>query len=582
MADPAALLADRVSAAIVAAFGDELAGTDPVIRRSQQPQFGDYQANVAMSLGKKLGRPPRDVAGDLVAQLDTSDLVHTAEVAGPGFVNLTLQSQAIASALSQALADERAGVPITPHPERVVLDYSSPNLAKEMHVGHLRSTIIGDALGRVLSFLGHDVIRQNHLGDWGTQFGMLVEHLVDQGWDRSADHTISDLNALYQEANARFNSDPEFAERARRRVVSLQGGDAETLDLWHQLVKESIRHMEAVYERLGVLLTEDDIRGESYFNPMLPGVVSELEARGLTVVDDGAVCVFPPGFKRRDGEPLPVIVRKSDGGFGYDATDLAALRFRVADLQGDRVVYVVGAPQSQHFAMLFAIAQMAGWLGERARAEHVAFGNILGENGKPFKTRSGENVRLVELLDEARTRAAAVVEERSDLTQQERSDVARAVGIGAVKYADLSNDRVKDYVFAWDRMLAMDGNTAPYLQYARARIQSIFRRSEGVGDSGTHVFDATAVEHPAERALALQVLSLPAVVESVADTLQPHRLCTYLFETAQAFTAFYEQCPVLRADTEEQRANRLGLCHLTARVLALGLGLLGIDAPERM
>jgi arginyl-tRNA synthetase len=462
----------------------------------------------------------------------------------------------------------------------VVIDYSSPNLAKEMHVGHLRSTIIGDALVRVLSFLGHDVTRQNHLGDWGTQFGMLVEHLVDQGWDRSADHSISDLNVLYQAANARFNSDPEFAERARSRVVALQSGDPSTLDLWHQLVGESLHHAEEVYDRLGVLLTEDDLRGESYFNPMLPGVVSELEAKGLTVVDDGAVCVFPPGFKRRDGEPLPVIVRKSDGGFGYAATDLAAIRFRVADLGGERVVYVVGAPQTQHLAMVFAVAQMAGWLGEGGRAEHVSFGNILGEDGKPFKTRSGENVRLVDLLEEAETRAAAVVEERSDLSPESRKEVAHAVGIGAVKYADLSNDRVKDYVFAWDRMLAMDGNTAPYLQYAHARIQSIFRRAEG--DLATATFDASAVEHPAERALALQLLGLAAVVESVAETLQPHRLCTYLFETAQAFTTFYEQCPVLRADSEQQRANRLGLCHLTARVLSLGLELLGIETPERM
>ena len=580
MADPAALLADRFSAAIVAAFGEELAGTDPVIRRSAQPQFGDYQANVAMSLGKRLSRPPRDVAADIVAHLDTAGVFASVEVAGPGFVNLTLEADAIAAALSEAAGSERAGVPVEAHRQCVVVDYSSPNLAKEMHVGHLRSTIIGDALVRVLEFVGHTVIRQNHLGDWGTQFGMLIEHLVDEGWDRSADHTIRDLNALYQAAQSRFNSEPEFAERARRRVVALQSGDAATLDLWHQLVAESVHHMEEVYERLGVLLTEDDIRGESYFNAMLPGVVSELESKGLTVVDDGALCVFPPGFKGRDGEPLPMLVRKSDGGFGYDATDLAALRFRVADLDGDRVVYVVDARQSQHFAMVFAVAQMAGWLGEGTRAEHVSFGTILGEDGRPFKTRSGDTVRLVELLEEAQTRAAAVVEERSELSAEERTAVARAVGVGAVKYADLSNDRVKDYVFAWDRMLAMDGNTAPYLQYAHARIQSIFRRAEV--DPSAVTFDASSVEHPAERALALQLLSLPAVVDAVAETLQPHRLCTYLFETAQAFTTFYEQCPVLRADTEQQRTNRLGLCHLTARVLSLGLGLLGIDAPERM
>jgi len=338
--------------------------------------------------------------------------------------------------------------------------------------------------------------------------------------------------------------------------------------------------MEAVYHRLGVLLTEDDIRGESAYNPMLAGVVSELEADGLTVVDDGAVCVFPPGFTRRDGEPLPMIVRKSDGGYGYDATDLAGVRYRVLDLGGERLVYVVDARQAQHFAMVFAVCRMAGWLGEHVVAEHVSFGTILGEDGRPFKTRSGDTVRLIDLLDEAELRAAAVVEARSELSDEERAAVARAVGIGAVKYADLSNDRVKDYVFDWDRMLAMEGNTAPYLQYAQARIQSIFRRAEGEGAAAR--FDEHAVDHPAERALALQLLSLGSAVESVAETLQPHRLCTYLFDTAQAFTAFYEHCPVLRADTPEQRTNRLALCQLTARVLRLGLDLLGIESPERM
>ena len=581
MADPSALLAERFSAAIASAFGADLAGTDPLIRRSQQAQHGDYQANVAMSLAKRLGRTPREVAAEVVDHLRIDDLCETVEIAGPGFVNLTLRPGAITTLLTVAVADERAGVPVSAHVQRVVVDYSSPNVAKEMHVGHLRSTVIGDALVRVLSFQGHDVVRQNHLGDWGTQFGMLIEFLADEGWDRQADHTISDLNELYQQAQTRFAADEPFTDRARRRVVALQGGDAETLSLWRQLVAESIRHMEEVYERLGVLLEPGDIRGESFYNPMLTGVVSELEAKGLTVVDDGALCIFPPGFTRRDGEPLPMIVRKRDGGFGYDATDLAGIRYRVTDLEGDRIIYVVDARQSQHFAMVFTVARMAGWLGEQARAEHVAFGTILGEDGKPFKTRSGGTVRLIDLLEEAETRAAAVVEERSELSAGERAEVARAVGVGAVKYADLANDRVKDYVFAWDRMLSMDGNTAPYLQYAQARIQSIFRRVEGDGGPAP-VFSVTAVAHPAERALALQALSLPAVIEAVGESLQPHRLCTYLFELAQAFTTFYEQCPVLRADTAEQRADRLGLCSLTASILQLGLGLLGIEAPERM
>jgi len=580
MADPAAVLAERFSSAIVAAFGAEYAGTDPVIRRSQQPQFGDYQANVAMALGKRVGAPPRDVAVRIIEHLDVDDICEPPEVAGPGFVNVRLRADAIAAALGDAGADERAGVRPVARAQRVVVDYSSPNVAKEMHVGHLRSTIIGDALARSLAFLGHEVVRQNHLGDWGTQFGMLIEHLADEGWDQQADHTITDLNDLYRQAQERFNSDTAFAERARLRVVSLQQGDEDTLSLWRELVAESIRHMEAVYHRLGVLLTEDDIRGESAYNPMLAGVVSELEADGLTVVDDGAVCVFPPGFTRRDGEPLPMIVRKSDGGYGYDATDLAGVRYRVLDLGGERLVYVVDARQAQHFAMVFAVCRMAGWLGDHVVAEHVSFGTILGEDGRPFKTRGGDTVRLIDLLDEAELRAAAVVEARSELSAEERAAVARAVGIGAVKYADLSNDRVKDYVFDWDRMLAMEGNTAPYLQYAQARIQSIFRRAEGEGAAAR--FDEHAVDHPAERALALQLLSLGSAVESVADTLQPHRLCTYLFDTAQAFTAFYEHCPVLRADTPEQRTNRLALCQLTARVLRLGLDLLGIESPERM
>lgn len=581
MAAPSALLADRFADAITAAFGPEHAGTDPLIRRSQQPQFGDYQANVAMSLAKKVGRSPRDVAAALLEHLQIDDLCSSVEVAGPGFVNLTLRPEAISAALTEAAADGRAGVPTTERPQRVVVDYSSPNVAKEMHVGHLRSTVIGDALVRALTFQGHDVVRQNHLGDWGTQFGMLIEYLAEQDWDRQADHSIRDLNQLYQEAQGRFSGDEEFAERARQRVVALQGGDEDTLSLWRQLVAESVRHMEEVYDRLGVMLTPDDIRGESFYNPMLAGVVSELEARGLTVVDDGALCVFPPGFTRRDGEPLPMIVRKSDGGFGYAATDLAAIRYRTTDLEGDRVVYVVDARQSQHFAMVFSVAATAGWLGQSSTAEHVAFGTILGEDGRPFKTRSGDTVRLVDLLEEAQTRAAAVVEARTDLDPAERASVARAVGIGAVKYADLVNDRVKDYVFAWDRMLAMDGNTAPYLQYAHARIRSIFRRAEAQADT-SRTFSPAAVAHPAERALALQLLSLAAVVDAVTDTLQPHRLCTYLFELAQAFTTFYEQCPVLRADTPEQRADRLGLCALTAVVLSLGLGLLGIDTPDRM
>ena len=574
-------LASRFSAAIEAAFGTEYAGTDPVLRRSQQPRFGDYQANAAMALGKRVGAPPRDVAARIVEHLDAGDLVESTEIAGPGFINVHVRPEALAAALAEAASHDRLAVPETPAPETVVVDYSSPNVAKEMHVGHLRSTVIGDAIVRVLGFLGHGVIRQNHLGDWGTQFGMLIEHLVDEGWDLSSDHTIKDLNALYKQAQERFQSDGEFADRARRRVVSLQSGDETTLALWRALVVESERHFEALYERLGVLLEPGDICGESFYNPLLADVVSELEREGLSVIDDGAVCVFPPGFTRRDGEPLPMIVQKSDGGFGYDATDLAAIRYRTVQLGATRLVYVVDARQSQHFAMVFAVAAMAGWLGDGRRAEHVPFGTILGDDNKPFKTRSGETVRLVDLLDEAEQRAAAVVAEKApDLSPEESVDVARTVGIGAIKYADLVNDRVKDYVFDWNRMLAMDGNTAPYLQYAHARIRSIFRRAEA-GDTRP-TFTPAAVDDAAERDLALHLLGFSDAVEAVGESLQPHRLCTYLFDLAASFTTFYERCPVLRADNAEQKANRLALCDLTARTLHLGLSLLGITAPDRM
>src|SRR4051794_8303918 len=510
MANPSQPLAVQLTIAIEHAFGRDFAGTDPIIRRSTQPGF-DYQANVAMSLAKQVGSSPRDVAARILEHADLSALAETVEVAGPGFINVRLLTDPIVGALADAATDERLGVPLEAHPDTVVIDYSSPNGAKEMHVGHLRSTIIGDALTRVLGFLGHKVIRQNHLGDWGTQFGLLIEHLLDEGWDDEADHAIEDLDALYLTARTRFDGDPEFADRARRRVVELQSGDERTLAVWHQLMAESVRHLQAVYDRLGVLLTPDDVRGESFYNPLLPGVAAALEASGLARIDDGALCVFAPGFKRKDGEPLPMIVRKSDGGFGYAATDLAALRFRVEDLHGSRVIYAVDARQSQHFAMLFAVGEMAGWLRDDVRAEHVAFGAVLGPGRKPFQTRSGETVKLADLLDEAETRASAVVADKApDLPPAEQAAVARAVGIGAVKYADLANDRIKDYVFEWDRMLAMDGNTAPYLQYAHARIRSIFRRVEVAGGEGAALasFSTSAVQEPAERALALQLLAL--------------------------------------------------------------------------
>jgi arginyl-tRNA synthetase len=576
---PLPLLTERLQAAIAAALGPEHAGTDPVLRRSQQARFGDYQANVAMALARRVGHPPREVALAIVDHLDAGDLCSKVEVAGPGFVNLTLRDDVLDRAASELAADDRLGVSTDVPARTVVIDYSSPNLAKEMHVGHLRSTIIGDALARTLEFLGHRVIRQNHFGDWGTQFGMLVEHLADRQQGAGA-HSIADLNVFYQEAATRFRDDPAFAERARKRVVALQGGDQATLAIWRDLVAESKRHVQEVYDRLGVTLTDADSRGESFYNDMLDDVAADLEAAGLASIDQGALCAFPPGFTNREGEPLPLIVRKADGGYGYAATDLAAIRFRLATVGAERLVYVVGAPQTQHFAMVFAVARQAGWLPEGVDAEHVAFGTILGADGRPYRTRTGENVRLTELLDEAERRAAVVVAEKNpDLDPATRDDVARMVGIGAVKYADLSNDRLKDYVFDFDRMLAMDGNTAPYLQYAHARIKSIFRRG---ADVLADVTGPVAVREPPERALVLQLLGLESVAQATAESLQPHRLCTYLFELASSFTNFYERCPVLRAADEETRASRLVLCRLTAAALALGLGLLGIEAPERM
>jgi arginyl-tRNA synthetase len=581
---PVEILTSRLQSAMASALGEEYATADPVLRPSANPQFGDYQANAAMALAKKLGDKPRDVAQRIVDALDVGDVCAKVEIAGPGFINLTLRDDAVADAAQRLLRDDRLGVPKAEPPLRVVLDYSAPNVAKEMHVGHLRSTIIGDALARILSFAGHDVIRQNHLGDWGTPFGMLIEHLLDIGEDEAVHElSVGDLTSFYQEARQKFDGDEAFKERARQRVVLLQAGDEQTLRLWRLLFDASKDYFNAVYDRLHVLLTDDDIAAESFYNPWLAEVADELEARGLARIDDGALCAFPAGFKGRDGEPMPLMIRKSDGGFGYQATDLAAVRYRTTTLDADRIVYVVGAPQGQHLAMVHETGRAAGWLGgDTGRtAEHVAFGSILGDDRKMYKTRSGDSVKLSDLLDEAVERAAAKVRDANpDLPEGEQATVAQKIGIGAVKYADLANDRVKDYVFDWDRMLAFEGNTGPYLQYAHARIRSIFRRSEI--DPASLADASIVLAEPAERALALELLGFPEVVATVVETLQPHRLATYAFDLAQAFTSFYEQCPVLRAPDEATRTSRLALCDLTARTIARCLDLLGIEAPDRM
>ena len=576
MRDPAAELSERFRNAIERAFGAEHAAVDPAVRRSEH---GDYQANVAMGLAKALRKNPRTVAQELIDALDVSGLCGAPVIAGPGFINLKLSDEFITANLTTALGDARLGVPKSKGPETVVVDYSSPNTSKEMHVGHLRSTIIGDSLARTLEFVGHRVVRQNHIGDWGTPFGMLIEHLLDLGEGASAEG-VKDLNEFYRQARKKFEDDPGFADRSRRRVVLLQSGDPATLELWRSLVAESRRYIADIYRRLDVTLRDEDVRGESFYNPVLSVVASELQQKGLAIESEGALCVFVPGFTNREGDPLPLIVRKQDGGFGYAATDLAALRYRVRDIGATRLLYVVGSPQTQHFSMLFEAGKLAGWL-DGVRAEHVAFGSMLGADNKMYKTRSGETVRLVDLVDEAVERALRAVQEKNPgLDEETRARVAREVGIGAMKYADLSSDRIKDYVFDWDRMLAFEGNTGPYLMYAHARIYSILRRAESEGirrDTGS-----VRAEHPAERALAVELMGLPGVLAVVADTLQPHRLCAYLFDLATAFTAFYESCPVLRADTDERRSSRLAFCELTAGALRVGLGLLGITAPERM
>jgi arginyl-tRNA synthetase len=582
MPGPVPLLEARVRSAILEAFGPDHAQAEPAVHRSN---FADYQADAALRLAKPLKQKPLDIANAIHQKLDLTGLVDDAAsvtVTPPGFVNIKLGRKFLAEAVTKLVRDPRAGVALTPNPETVVIDYSSPNVAKEMHVGNLRSTIIGDALARTLAFLGHRVVRHNHLGDWGTPFGMLIEHLLDVGAEKAASElSLGSLNEFYQAARKKFDGDPAFAERARKRVVLLQGGDEATLSHWHVLVDASRRYFASVYARLGVLLEDSDVRGESSYNELLPTVARDLETAGLARRDQGALCVFLDEFRGKDKEIVPVIVQKTDGGFGYAATDIAALRYRVHDLGGRRILYVIGAPQAQHLAMVFSTVKKAGWLPEGARAEHVAFGSVLGKDKKMFKARSGDSVKLSDLIDEAIERARAAVKDKNpNLADDEVARVAAEVGVGAVKYADLSSDRIKDYIFDFDRMLAFEGNTGPYLQYAHARICSIERKAADQGIT----LDAPAIaltEEP-ERRLAVELLELETAVNAVADTLSPHKLTTYLFDLATSFTSFYENCPVLRAEDAAVRASRLGLCRTTRKSLALGLGLLGIAAPERM
>lgn len=576
MADLQAALAADVGAALTAEFGADFADTDPLIRPSA---FADFQSNVALALAKRLGRQPREIAGLIAGRLGGSPMLERTEVSGPGFINIRLRDAWLGEAATAQLSDPRLGVEVTGLPQHVVVDYSAPNVAKEMHVGHLRTTIVGDAFVRVLERLGHHVIRANHIGDWGTNFGMLLEHLVDIGEDAAyAQLAAGEINEFYQSAKLKFDADPAFADRARQRVVALQAGDAETLRLWRMLVDDSKQYYNSIYRRLGVTLTDADLAPESFYNPMLDAVCRDLQQAGIATISDGALCAFPPGFTGRDGNPLPLILRKSDGGYGYGTTDMAAIRYRVNELHADRITYVVGSEQSQHLAMVFAVARQAGWLPDSVRAEHAPIGMVTGADRKRFRSRSGESVKLIDLINEAVARAEEVIKDRYD-DPEFRAQIAEAVGIGALKYADLSVARDSGYILDFNRMLALSGNTGPYLQYATARIRSIFHRAGLRPDATT---GPILLGEPAERALVLRLLGFGAAVADTAETAEPHKLAAFVFDIASDFTTFYEQCPVLQADSPEVRNSRLALAALTLKVLLSGLDLLGIPVPERM
>ncbi|MBZ2196988.1 arginine--tRNA ligase [Ruania sp. N2-46] len=591
-------LTDALGDAIAAAYPAQ-SGADPLIRPSDH---ADRQANAALALAKKVGASPREVATNVTERIAVGDVVGQVEISGPGFLNLTLTDAALWRQVEARRAGARLGVPPVAAGVRTVIDYSGPNIAKEMHVGHLRSSVIGDALARILTFLGSDVVRQNHLGDWGTQFGMLIQYIdehPEKPWrhteitatdaDGENASTVSALDGLYKAARAVFDTDPEFADRARARVVALQAGDEATLATWRDIVKESQYAFDEVYARLGVQLTEADSAGESFYNDMLDGVAAELEEAGIAVVSDGALVVLSEEVTGPDDEPVALMVRKRDGGYGYDTTDLATIRYRIRGLGADRILYLVDSRQALHFRLVFEAARRAGWLDpERVQALHVPFGSVLGPDGKPFKTRSGGTVRLMNLLDDAVAAALTVVREGAEAKGTEVDDdaltlIAEQAGIGAVKYADLSGSRVKDYVFDVARMTAFNGNTGVYLQYAHTRMVSILRRAAERGLTVPEHVPA-AVETPleaAERGLILTLDAFADVLAEVAVDLEPHRLAGYLYELSRAFTDFYEACPVL-ASEGTVRDRRLAIVDLTRRTLATGLDLLGIAAPERM
>ncbi len=582
---PASVLAEltsRCTAAIATAFGEAAAGVDPAVAPAKDTRYGDYQCNASLSLAKPLKQTPRDIAQQIVDRLEVADLCEPPSIDGPGFINLRLRQEFLERAIAQAVADPRLGIPPVARPQRILIDFSSPNIAKEMHVGHLRSTIIGDCLARVLEFLGHDVLRLNHVGDWGTQFGMLITYLREAypaALTQADALDLGDLVALYRAAKQRFDDDAAFQEASRLAVVELQAGEPQAKRAWELLCDQSRREFQKLYDRLDIRLTE---RGESFYNPYLPAVVEDLRAAGLLVEDDGAQCVFLEGFTNKDGNPLPLIVQKSDGGFNYATTDLAALRYRITQDQADRIIYVTDAGQAPHFAQVFQVARRAGWLPEGVEVVHVPFGLVLGEDGKKFKTRSGDTVPLKRLLDEAIARARQDIDSRNpDRPEEFRQQVAEAVGLGAVKYADLSQNRTSNYIFSYDKMLALQGNTAPYMLYAYVRIR-------GIGRKDNLDLDALPADNPMlllgedlEISLAKHLVQFGETLDAVARDLMPNRLCQYLFELSQKFNQFYDNCPVLHAP-EPQRTSRLYLCRVTASSLKLGLELLGIRTLEAM
>ncbi|MDB9490959.1 arginine--tRNA ligase [Dolichospermum circinale CS-534/05] len=586
----------KLTQALVAAFGTDYTNTDPILVAASNPKFGDYQANVALSLSKKLGKPPRIIAGEIVNKLDVSDICEPPEIAGPGFINLKLQTSYLEAQLNAIQLDSRLGIPKATIPQKQIVDFSSPNIAKEMHVGHLRSTIIGDSIARILEFCGHDVLRLNHVGDWGTQFGMLITHLVDCYPDLQGimfmetplgnyllgDVNIGDLVEFYRESKKKFDNDEEFRERSRKAVVSLQSGDKFTKDAWDLLCEASRKEFKIIYDLLNIKLIE---RGESFYNPLLPKVVKDLAATGLLEESQGAKCVFLDGFTNREGNPLPLIVQKSDGGYNYATTDLAALGYRIQEDKAKRIVYVTDEGQSNHFAQFFQVAKKANWIPDDVELVHVPFGLVLGEDGKKFKTRSGDTVRLRDLLDEAINRARADIEKRLQEdgrteTEEFIQNVAEVVGISAVKYADLSQNRTSSYVFSYDKMLSLKGNTAPYLLYAYVRIQGISRQGN-IDFTNLGINRQILLKEDAELTLAKHLLQLDEVIKEVEQDLLPNRLCDYLYQLSDKFNKFYENCPVLKSE-EPARTSRLMLCDLTAKTLKLGLSLLGIKVLERM